>query len=264
MKPTKIFMASAFITAVILIVIGAVTSTVMANQAASQAVVETVPSLEELQAYQEREAAYKQLIEQANQQLEQANVELQAMQQQINQLQPQITADQPPAAQEISISTQQAREIAGKTAEIGLKPLKDPELVSFEGKAAFEIVYELGSIYIDAQTGEVLFNGTVPQIVTPEQAAQIASDYLQNKAILQVDEIPFRGAQIYRVIFKDGTLAFLELTGQITYIQAPGPRVDASQVSFDSGGGGGSDHYEDDDSSGEHEDDDEHEDEHDD
>ena len=106
-----------------------------------------------------------------------------------------------------------------KTVEPGQTAKKAADLVSFEGKAAYEVVFPKGSVYIDAQSGAVLFNGTVPQQITSAKAVQIASDYLKDKDLLQVDQITFRGAQIYRVIFKDGMMVYMDLTGQISYIQ---------------------------------------------
>jgi hypothetical protein len=242
MKTSKILLVSIFITSIILVVIGGVTSNVLANKSASSDQAASAPSQQEIQAYQEREASYNQLIQQANQQLEKANSDLQAMQSQINQLKGQAPAEQQannaPAA--VGVSAQKAAEIASQVVELGQSPQKEPELVSFEGKAAYEVVFQKGSVYVDAQSGEMLFNGTVPQEISVEKASQVAADYMKNPDVLQVDKIQFRGNQIYRVIFKNGYLVFMDLTGQITYIQAPGPRASAAQVVADAGGSGGS------------------------
>jgi uncharacterized membrane protein YkoI len=242
MKTSKILLVSIFITSVILVIIGGVTSNVLANKSASSNQAAPAASQQEIQAYQEREASYNQLIQQANQQLEKANSDLQAMQLQINQMKGQAPADQQvnSASAAVAISTQKAAEKASQAVELGQSPQKEPELVSYEGKTAYEVVFQKGSVYIDAQTGEVLFNGTVPQEISVEKAAQVASDYMKNPNILQVDKIQFRGNQIYRVIFQNGYLVFMDLTGQITYIQAPGPRAAAPQVVADSGASGGS------------------------
>ncbi len=70
MKPSKVLLISVFITALILVVIGGVTSIAMANKTVPQAN-NTVdnPVDNTVQTYQQREAEYNKLIEQANQQL---------------------------------------------------------------------------------------------------------------------------------------------------------------------------------------------------
>lgn len=214
MKQSKVLLVSVFITVVILVVAAGVTTTIMANNAAIQ-----------------REAAYNQLIQQANDQLAQANAQLLAMQNQLAKVQPAQVVSQPISSQssasepaaEYAVSTDQADQIALKAVDPGSKQLKQPELVDFEGKAAYEVVYEKGLVYVDAQSGEVLFNSTVPQTITLEKAAQIASDYINNHAILQVDQVHQGSHTLYRVIFKNGTMAYLDMTGQILYINQPQP-----------------------------------------
>jgi uncharacterized membrane protein YkoI len=229
MKQSKVLLVSVFITVVILIMAVGVTTTIMANNAAIQ-----------------REAAYSQLIQQANDQLAQANAQLQAMQNQLAQVQPVQPVSQPISSQptasepvaEYAISTNQADQIALKTVELGSKQLKEPALVDFEGKAAYEVVFEKGSVYVDAQNGDVLFNGTVPQTITQEKAAQIASDYINNHAILQVDQVKQGSRTLYRVIFKNGTMAYLDMTGQILYINPAQPASPVEpQISTTSSGG---------------------------
>jgi len=229
MKQSKVLLVSVFITVVILVVAAGVTTTIMANNAAIQ-----------------REAAYNQLIQQANDQLAQANAQLQAMQNQLAQVQPAQPISQPitslPTASEpvaeYAISTDQADQIALKTVEPGSKQLKEPELVDFEGKAAYEIVFEKGSVYVAAQNGDVLFNGTVPQTITLEKAAQIAADYINNHAILQVDQVKQGSHTLYRVIFKNGSMAYLDMTGQILYINPAQPASPVEpQISTASSGG---------------------------
>lgn len=239
MKTSRVLLASIFLTAVILAVVSGFASSVMAQkqaEAASAANAEAVPTeaapAEVLAVYQEREAAYQQTIEQANQQLT-------ALQSRLAQLEnPQAQAAAAPAAQ---VSAEQALKAAREAAGIAMKESKAPELVSFEGKAAYEVVFEAGSIYIDAQSGNVLFNGTVPQQITAEQAAKIASDYLGIKDILTVDQITFRGSPLWRVIFKNSTMVYMDLTGQITYILKDSNKPQTIDVS--GGGGGGGDFF---------------------
>ncbi len=248
MKLSKVVLLSVFITAVILVVIGGVTATAFANSRASKNT-SSAPANPDatVQAYQEREAQYDQLIWQANQQLDKANTQIQALQDQVNRLN-QAPTSQPAAAASVSVS--QAAEIARQAAGPDQLAQKDPDLVQFQGKAAYEVSFEKGIIYVDAQTGEVLYNGTVPQQITAEQAGQIVSDYLHNTKILSIDQVTIGNAPRYRVVFRNGTLAWVDLTGQITDIQLPSygsSQVQASAPSAPSPSGGSyhdDDHFE--------------------
>jgi uncharacterized membrane protein YkoI len=241
MKLSKVMLASIFLTAAILAVIGLLTTNVFASRspAAGQA------SPEQVKVYQEREAQYAQLIDQANQQLAKANENLQTMQVQLEQAkksQPEAAAAQPVhdnAAASVAVSVDKAATIAAEVATAGEKVTKNPELVSFEGKTAYEVAYSNGSIYVDAQTGQVLFNGTIPHEITKEKAGQIAAEYIQYDKILFVDTVTFRGAQLYRVVFKNSTMVYMDKFGQITYIlkDSNAPRV--TLVDNSGGGGGG-------------------------
>jgi hypothetical protein len=228
MKISKVMLAAVFLTAAILAILSGVVSNVLAERnAANQA----TNSSGEVQQYQEREAQYQQVIQQANQQLEQANTELKTLQQQVTELKKQSAPVENTVSNTTAnmVSTALSAEKAGQIAEENAAPgqalQKKPELENFEGKTAYEAVFEKGSVYVDAQSGEVLFNGTVPQKITLAKAAQVASDYLKNKDVLQVDQITFRNAPIYRVIFKDGTMVYMDITGQIFYIQKASPDV---------------------------------------
>jgi uncharacterized membrane protein YkoI len=230
MKITKVFLASIFLTAAILAVIGGLATNAFASKSAAPQVTQ-----EDVQALQEREAAYNQLIEQANQQIEKANQDLQSMQSQLTQAQQKTSQ---PTALSVGLSESEVQDIAAQAAAPGMVALKKPELVDFEGKVSYEVAFEGSSIYIDAQTGEILFNGTLPQEVAQEEAVKIATDFLKNTDIYQVDEITFRGAPLYRVIFKNSTIVYIDKTGQITYILKDSMASQQPQVE-DSGGGGG-------------------------
>ncbi len=252
MRPSRLLLASIFITAIILVLVGGLTTIVLASKNSSQA---ANPSNQQeiIQAYQQREDNYNQLIQQANQQLDQANAQLKAMQAQMSQLQgSQATTSQ--KAPEAAVSADQAEKIAMKAAEVGQSMLKKPELVQFQGKAAYEADFDKGSIFIDAQSGEILYNGTVPQQITADQAGKIAADYLKNKDILQVDQVKNGATQLFRVIFKNGTMLYMDLTGQITYIQNTGTvnTAGGSNGSSNSGSSAPSQNYHEHDDGGEH------------
>lgn len=230
MQISKVMAASIFITTILLGIIGGVVS----NSVQGSKKAETV-SPEIVATYQQREAAYNQLIEQANQKLDKANAELQAMQTQIDQVNQQPALVKATASS--TITPEKASEIAQKVVESGQTVLKTPELVSFEGKAAYEVIFKKGSVYVDAQSGNVLFNATVPIQINADKAAQIASDYLKEQDIMNVDQITFRNAPIFRVIFKSGMMVYMDMAGQITYIQKASstpPVVQASSGSSNS------------------------------
>ncbi len=227
MKPSRILLASVFITAVILAMIFGFTRIALANRPTS--------TDKTIEVYQQREAQYQQLIQQANQQLEQANQKLQ----QFQGPQPQPASAAAAGTANVAISVDKAEQIAGQAVDPTQTIQKKTELVNFQGKTAYDVEFQKGAVYIDAQTGDILFNGTVPQQIDAKMAVKIASDYLQNSDVLQVDKITFRGAPLFRVIFKSGVMVYLDMTGQITYMLKSGPRIVIQAASSSGGGGGG-------------------------
>jgi len=130
-------------------------------------------------AIAEREASYQQLLDQANKQIAEANTQMQkqadaiqkaqaeAQQAQMRAQQAQakaaaaakpVVAQAPakPAAPQFAVTLPQALDIAWVTTK-GSRSIKAPELVEFEGKAAYEFIYANGSLYIDANSAKVLF-----------------------------------------------------------------------------------------------------------
>jgi hypothetical protein len=119
------------------------------------------------QLLQQREAQYRQLIDEANQRLQQANQQLAAAAPAAPAAQPArstaFAAPAQPAAQAAqptaSLSAEAARNIA-IDASGGATMIREPELVLFEGKVAYEVGFTRGVVYVDANDGTVLFNGT--------------------------------------------------------------------------------------------------------
>jgi hypothetical protein len=246
MKPSKILLMSVFITATILVVVGVVTTTLMINDKASDTQLKYDQLLQQASQTQadynqlvdqanQREAQYQQLVQEANQKLEKANNDLLAMQSQLKQVQqqqpvqPQVqkadtvaatTTDSP--AVTTAISPEVAGQLAQQVADAGQKLIKAPELVDFQGKTAYEALFNKGSIYVDAQDGTILFNATVPVQINADQAAQIVEDYLNYKNLAQVDLIHMGSQALFRVILKNGYIAYVDSTGQITHINPPG------------------------------------------
>ena len=119
------------------------------------------------QLLQQREAQYRQLIDEANQRLQQANQQLAASAAAApaarSARSAALAAPAAPAAQAAqptaSLSAEAARNIA-IDASGGATMIREPELVLFEGKVAYEVGFTRGVVYVDANDGTVLFNGT--------------------------------------------------------------------------------------------------------
>ena len=163
---------SAVLTAFLLVVGGGVIARVSQPEAASAAVPTAAPiaatpaadvTAQLQQLMQQREVQYRQLIDQANQRLADMNKQLAAVQ--VAQAAPARTsapaASMPaqPAAPQITLSPDSARDIAVQAANFATM-IRAPELVRFEGKVAYEVGFTRGVVYVDANTGAVLYNGT--------------------------------------------------------------------------------------------------------
>lgn len=109
-----------------------------------------------------RDAAYQDVIQQANDRLAQANVQLQSAY-------AAAAASAAAAARPVAppapayIGPERAAEIA-----LGVVPgaavQRMPELVNFQGAAAYEVVTSTGSVYVDALSGQLLFNGAAAPV----------------------------------------------------------------------------------------------------
>ena len=147
---------AASITAFILVVGGA-----MIGQAAQpDAVVTLTPDAVEIQnLYAQREAEYQARLDEANAALAAAYAQQEAATQNSSQAQFAVEPKVP-----ATISPQDAMLVAATTA-LNAKILRTPELVNYQGTVAYEVTLDAGLIYVDANTGTVLYDGTAkPQI----------------------------------------------------------------------------------------------------
>lgn len=120
---------------------------------------------------QEREQAYRALIEEANARLEEAYRRIRELQEQQPEPTP-PTPDVPAAASELSPKIPPARAIwAAVNAVPGAALLREPELVIFQGALAYEISLDRGLVYVDANTGQILYNGAAVLIQPAPSAA---------------------------------------------------------------------------------------------
>lgn len=114
----------------------------------------------------ERERAYRALIEEANARLEQAYRQIQELSAQLSASSSSASAGAP----EISAALSPARALwIAMNMAPGSALMKEPELVFFQGALAYEVVLDQGILYIDANTGQILYNG-IPPVIQVVQA----------------------------------------------------------------------------------------------
>ncbi len=138
------------------------------------------PTADLLVTLAEREAQYRALIEEANRRLAQANQQLANLEQQLqeaqasqpaadtkavtNVAQPAPVVGQPQPR--VALMPQRALEIA-LIAVPGTVAQRMPEPVDFQGAVAYEVLLNTGAVYVDANSGVILYNGAVAQAAQP-------------------------------------------------------------------------------------------------
>lgn len=112
----------------------------------------------------EREAAYQQAlaeasarVDQANQQLAQVNAQSSAEQTSL-----QLAPTTAPAETAVTLSPEQAT-TSTLSAYPGATLSRAPELVAYQGVPAYEVVLDLGTLYLDAQNGQILASSVAAQ-----------------------------------------------------------------------------------------------------
>jgi len=149
-RKNALLMASA-LTAFILVLVGGVATRLSQGASAQGAGVEAASTgMDEQQLatiMQERETAYRQMIDQANRLLAATQTDS--------------------VAPAFSISADTAVAIV-LTNVRGGELVKPPELVDYMGAAAYEISLVQGLVYVDANTGKILANGAIPVVVVSQ------------------------------------------------------------------------------------------------
>lgn len=202
------------------------------QSADASAAIQVSPDVAQLIA--DREAAYIELINQANQRLFQAEGGSMT-----------TNVSDPLNPLSSSVSVEQATELALGSALAGSQITGEAQLVNFEGIVAYEVPFDRGNIYIDAATGELVFNGTIslqPSPITQEQAAQIAANYLGRTDIYRIELDQLNGAEVFRVKFLNGDAVFVDPFGQILLV-----RLAATGGTSTSSNSGENEHEDDDD-----------------
>lgn len=134
---------AASITAFVLILTGAIISGTTQPASASGAA-------DLANVYAQREGEYQTRLEEANAALAEANAQ--------QGISTQIQAESA-AAQMAAISPQDALQVAFLRAP-NASLLRTPELVLFQGTLAYEVALDGGMIYVDANSGALLYDGT--------------------------------------------------------------------------------------------------------
>ena len=215
MKKNRSLIISIFITAFLIVIAGGVVTTVLAN--AQSPATPKISAAEAVKTYQAREAEYQSLLTKANQELDQAN-------QQITQLVNSINSSQDVqnSTDTYPVTAEMAKAIAYQAA--GDYPLNEPELVDYNGTVAYEVKFANGNIYVDATTGQILFNGLASpssQNITAYQAGRLAVAYLGNANVENIEVGTYNGSTVYEIKFTNGQEVYVSLTGKILAVQMP-------------------------------------------
>jgi uncharacterized membrane protein YkoI len=134
---------------------------------------------------------------------------------------------QPAPADATTITTDRAALLALDATE-GAQLSGTPELVSFEGTTAYEVILNQGKVYVDAQTGDVLHNGAAPAVpatapaepVSREQAIQAATEYVGGGTVREAELEREDGRQVYEVKFANGSEVYVDAqSGQVVYAE---------------------------------------------
>jgi hypothetical protein len=227
MKSKIVLFASIFVTVFVLVLgVGVVSAMNAINKPKVEQVSTAIPE-EVQQQIAQREAAYNELIAQANQRIETLNnqvVDLQKSKGQVSQ-------------QTQSISIEKAAQLAIDSTGDQEALLKLPELVDYQGTSAYEVTLQNGIVYVNAQSGEILFT-SVKEKISPEKAGEIAGLFLggMNPKYADIKLVNLNGVEIYRVTFAGDKeyIVFIDLTGKVIKAQV------LEYTGGGSGGGGGS------------------------
>ncbi len=207
MKNKTIIVVAAFLAVFLITIgIGVVSDIVSANAAEPTATPDVA-------AFIAREEAYQKVINEANQKIELANTQISEL---VN-VTPEFTAT---VEQPYLFSAEQAASIAVNLA--GMQPDNTPELVDFSGSPAFEVVFSNGKVYVDANTGAVLYNGLQEQkgaFISSDKAIYYAEEYMGGSSAINVSFGTYNGVNVYIVQFANGQSVYVNLYGHVVAVQ---------------------------------------------
>lgn len=186
---------------------------------------------------------YERALQTANAQLEQANRQLQEAYRRLT-VEPAAAASPTPesisTAIPLAVSAEQAAVLAA-AAVPGSVPIGTPEVVDFDGTPAYAVVFERGSVYVDANSGQVVYNeiaavpppspppaGTssgplpappaTPPRITPDQAEAAARAYVGGGTVERVRLEVEHGQLVYDVRFTNDSRVYVDpVSGRVIY-----------------------------------------------
>jgi hypothetical protein len=114
----------------------------------------------------------------------------------------------------ITTAIDETTAISTAQADAGIATLSSAkaDLVDLNGKTAYEVIFDFGKVYIDANTGLVLGNSIV---VTPEIAGSVAANYLQLNQYNKVSQVTLKGENVYKVSFLQGVNVYVNMKGVV-------------------------------------------------
>jgi uncharacterized membrane protein YkoI len=174
------FIISVALTAFVLMMIGGIVYTVRASDKAQQAAASAIPTETQdlstptvdpaiVQAFNEREAAYQQLIAEANARLAQAQQQEQALQEQLATLQANQASNAQVAAVQDVITPQQAADIASNA--LGQTSIYSVELAPMNGQNLYKITFSSGDIVYVTMDGQIAGSVSAQPSVSPNTLA---------------------------------------------------------------------------------------------
>ena len=191
---------SAGITGFLMMSMAGIVATTTANAAditANQAVVTEVPAIAvsavaEDETAAQREADYRELIDEANQRIQQANAQIEKLKIQLQQARS-ANAAQTDQNTQYKVSPDVAAQFVLSVAS-GASLQADPELVDLNGRVAYEVVLDVGTVYVDANTGRVLQVDPDPaaKAKVPNQRDQTTDAWAGAQEMGDGDERKFR------------------------------------------------------------------------
>ena len=119
-----------------------------------------------------------------------------------------------------SIDEKTAIGIAQSNSGVAVLSSNNADLVDLDGQVAYEVIFNLGKVYVDANNGTVLRN-TIQ--ITSEIAIREASKVLQMNQVIQVNLGAYQGQNYYIVQFRGGVNAYVSMKGVVTFISNSQP-----------------------------------------
>lgn len=156
-----------------------------------------------------------------------APVQAQAVQSQDNQQAPQVSQD---VLKQISDREAQYQALINRANAQLEQAMKDEKSLQAE-------VDGLKSANAQ-QAGQLAAQAKVqPAILTPQQAAQVASDYMHQKDLYAVESVHYYNTTAYKVTFSSGAIVFVSSYGEIMSAQSAPAAASMASASSNSGSG---------------------------